>query len=666
MSALVRHAPAYTVLVAALVLATQDGGFAASAWYLAALALLGVAAVALLVAPPRREAFDRSFVAALTAFTVFTAWSYASIAWADDAASAWDGANRTLLYLLAFALVGLRMWSERAARAALALVGGGLAALAIGVLAWSVLGDAPSLFLEGRLAEPTGYANATAALWLVGLFPLLHLATVRDLADPLRGLALGGAALLLQCAVLSQSRGAALALAVTVVVHLALAARRWPALGTLVVTGGLAAVTWGTLTEVRASRAAGDIAPTLADARLAIGLAVLAAVAVGWLAAAVGRRAWHGAGASPGLRRAGDLALAAGALAAIVGGVAALALSGGWVDDRWRDFKETGYEEVEAGETRFTGSLGSGRYDYWRVALDEFADRPVTGIGADNFLIPYLQDRKTSEAPRYPHSIVFRTLTQLGVVGALALGAFLAFAAAGAWRARRRSRLDPGLPGAALAGAGVWLVHGSVDWLFEVPALSLVAMALLALAMRTGAPSPAPSRPVLDASSEGPPRAAVALAGLVMLAAAISLALPGAAARVTRSAVAVQAADPAEAVRRLGRAADLNPLSTEPLLVQAVLARRIGARRAARRALQTAIEREPRGWFAWFNLGVLEGAERRRAPALAALAEAERLNPRLALVGRVRAVVLRGEALNPDAVERALYAPLADKLRPTE
>ena len=46
-----------------------------------------------------------------------------------------------------------------------------------------------TLFLEGRLAEPLGYANATANLWLIAFWPALHLAIARDVAWPLRGLA---------------------------------------------------------------------------------------------------------------------------------------------------------------------------------------------------------------------------------------------------------------------------------------------------------------------------------------------------------------------------------------------------------------------------------------------------------------------------------------------
>ena len=56
---------------------------------------------------------------AVLALFAYAAWSYLSIGWADQKGDAWDGANRTLLYALAFALFAL--WRPRG-RAAVALL----------------------------------------------------------------------------------------------------------------------------------------------------------------------------------------------------------------------------------------------------------------------------------------------------------------------------------------------------------------------------------------------------------------------------------------------------------------------------------------------------------------------------------------------------------------
>ena len=37
-------------------------------------------------------------------------------------------------------------------------------------------------------------------------------------------------------------------------------------------------------------------------------------------------------------------------------------------------------------------SAGGNRYDYWRVALDQFREWPLTGVGAGNFDRTYFLD----------------------------------------------------------------------------------------------------------------------------------------------------------------------------------------------------------------------------------------------------------------------------------
>ena len=53
-----------------------------------------------------------------------------------------------------------------------------------------------------------------------------------------------------------------------------------------------------------------------------------------------------------------------------------------WAGDEWRAFKHSPSHETAA--THF-GSLGSNRYDFWRVALNEFEHHPLAGIGDRGF-----------------------------------------------------------------------------------------------------------------------------------------------------------------------------------------------------------------------------------------------------------------------------------------
>src|SRR4030088_329052 len=56
---------------------------------------------------------------ALGCLAAYTAFSFLSIVWAGVPGDAWEGANRTLLYLLVFALFAC--WRQRGASAALLL-----------------------------------------------------------------------------------------------------------------------------------------------------------------------------------------------------------------------------------------------------------------------------------------------------------------------------------------------------------------------------------------------------------------------------------------------------------------------------------------------------------------------------------------------------------------
>ena len=74
-------------------------------------------------------------------------------------------------------------------------------------------------------------------------------------------------------------------------------------------------------------------------------------------------------------------------------------------------------------------------------------------------------------------------LSQLGVVGT---ALFAAFIAAAVWLAlSRRRRLDAisgGAIGAAIMVFAYWVLYGSQDWFWEIPALAGPALGLLGLA----------------------------------------------------------------------------------------------------------------------------------------------------------------------------------------
>ena len=675
--------PGVVVLTSGLFLGTLEGGFAPRIWYPAALFMVALLVLVLVLAPPERSERSPVFTAALAAYGAFCLWSFLSILWADVPGDAWDGANRTLLYGLVLAIIGLRPWSRRAGIAALAIVGFGGAAIAGGLLLLSTGMDDPSgLFVEGRLADPSGYSNATADFWLIAFWPALHLSASRLLPWPARGLALASASLLLQIALLSQSRGAAAGFVVTAIVYLALVPRRWPAVLALASVVLLALLGLDPLLDVRESASAAELASTLEEARTTILTGTLVALLAGMGAALLGRQLPQSVLDRRWVVRAGNAALAALALAGVVVTLSVIGSPGAWLDARWEDFKTHGYESVEAEENRFGGSLGSNRYDFYRVALNQFEAHPVRGIGADNFSVPYLQERRSSEAPRYPHSLAFRILAQLGAVGAGLFLLFLGLVLLAVGRALRGATvLERGVIVAALAGFTMWLTHGLADWLWEFPALGIIAFSLLAIAARSGShggdragdraggsPDGAVTEPqelLLLEEDAGPLRRRLVLAALAVLA-AISLALPGIAARFTNAAYDQVRKDPETALARLDRAARLNFLSAEPLVAKGVVSQRLGDRSTAREAFRQAIEPEPKNWFAHFELGLVESADGRRDEAARSFRAAAALNPRQPLIRTVAMRNARGGRIEASAVEAQLYNQLKRKLRATD
>ena len=656
--------PGLLVLVAGVALAVADGGFAAAAWYPTALALLALAAVVLVVGGPRGPRPARLYDAALALFALYVLFGFASILWAGDRGAAWDGANRALLYLVVLFIAGTVAWTERALRLALTVVGGGLAVVAAVVLISLAAGDSPAdSFLEGRLAAPIDYANATAALWLIGFFAAAALAAARGLAWPLRGLALGAATLLAQCALLSQSRGALVGFVVAAIAFVAVSPRRWPALLALAVPVGLTALGFDTLTDVRAATTTPALEAALDDALVTVARSVVVAVVLGAAAALAGPRLPE-AVRDRRAARAGNLAIAALGAAAVVAVLVAVGSPGPWLDDRWQDFKTSYYSDVEAGENRFGGSLGSGRYDFWRVALNEFRENPIAGIGQDNFAVPYLQHRRTPEAPRYPHSLAFRQLSQGGLVGTALFLAWLVLMLVCCVRAARRSGATTrALAAGAFCSWLAWFTHGQADWLWEFPALGTLALALLAMAARAGDEVGEVGEP---GPALRPARSTVLAAGAVGLVAAGSLAAPGIAARYTSAAYADYTSAPQRTLARLDRAADFNPLSAEAPLAHGLIARRLGRPQEARAALAEAVERHPDGWFGHFELALLDAQEGDPGAALASAERALELNPRQPLLAELRSRLRAGERVDAAELERQLYGQLERRLRPTQ
>ncbi len=210
---MLRDAPATVPALGALVLfvfwAANQAGYPVTHWAPGGVILLALLAITLWSVPLRLAQVPVAIRVALACLALYTALSFLSILWAAVPGSAWEGANRTLLYLLVFALFAL--WPARAESAAL-LLGAWVLAM-IGLAAFVLLhvnghGSLAWFADEGRLSYPAGYENASAATWVMALWPALLLAREPRLPWALRGLLAGGVVVLADLALLSQSRGA--------------------------------------------------------------------------------------------------------------------------------------------------------------------------------------------------------------------------------------------------------------------------------------------------------------------------------------------------------------------------------------------------------------------------------------------------------------------------
>ena len=101
-------APVVAVLALLILWAAHDGGYDEGTWYWGALILLALAAMVTggLFGTLRR--LGTATKVALGAFSLYVAWSYASIAWASYRGDALTGSNKALLYLLSSRCVPCR------------------------------------------------------------------------------------------------------------------------------------------------------------------------------------------------------------------------------------------------------------------------------------------------------------------------------------------------------------------------------------------------------------------------------------------------------------------------------------------------------------------------------------------------------------------------------
>jgi hypothetical protein len=571
---------------------SSDGAFAVREW-----APLAIFALLALAFAPHRRLGGASLALVIVAWA-YAVWSGLSVLWADSPGSALEGAGRNLGYA---ALVSLPLLTLRDRRWPARLGGGvtiGLGVITAATLV-AALGDTGT-FLAGRLNDPVGYRNGTAALFALAFWPLLCAAARRDAQPLLRAAALGAATAALGLAFLTQSRGVLIGFACGGVVAVALGPdrlrRAWL---TLLAVAGIAAASGALLAPYHAFIATTTTSPPAVHHALTALLELSAgACAVGLALALVDGGLRVSARATKVLRRAAAWALAALTVTALVAGLAVAGNPVTLLRDKAREF--TQLDAAAPGETRL-GSTGGQRYDLWRVAWNEFRARPLTGVGEGSYAAGYYRERRTNRNLSTPHSLIAGALAETGLVGLLALLAIpfaggvalvRAWPAAGAPARRTASALA--------AAAAVLFGQATVDWLWLLPGLTGLGLVCLGLAVAAVAlPEPGAAQPAPRRLWQLPAVALPVVASLLVGA----LYFSDLEVREARAARGVSAAT------QLGRARDarrLDPVALPPRYLEAGALESLGRRNAARNVLFGALHLEPTSFVTMALLGDLE------------------------------------------------------------
>jgi hypothetical protein len=557
----------------------------------------------------------RSAIIGLAALVGLSLWTAVSASWSPVQALARDEALLVLFYAVALSvpLVTLRSKGERLAAAAIIVAAS--ATLAVAISLRLVLADDPSeLYWIGRLATPVRYPGALAAIFLVSFWPAAALAARRSLPLAPRALAFAGAVALLAGWLMTQSRAAAVSLAVSAILVFAVTPARLRLLVPVLLAAALVLPSYDALTEPFGERESADFADAIRDAGTwALGVSV-AGLVVGLAYAVVDRSVLIPA---PLARASGVFALAVAALAATIGiatFVVAVDEPGGYLQDRWEEFKRQ--PDRETGSSHFA-TLGSNRYDFWRVALDEFRAHPIAGAGARAFGSFYLRDGRTEETPQRGHSLELDLLSETGVVGVgLLAAALLPYA----WILFRRARSDL-LATGVLGGAAYWFAHASVDWTWTFAVAGIPFFLLLGVGAAGGESSAPRERRIAMP-------AALPIGLALAVAAVLAFAPPWVSARYTARALEQSSAAATDELRSARR---LDPLSIDPFLAEAELA---SSPQEAIPPLEEAVEREPRSLGPRYLLGLAYLDAGRRVEARRELREALRLAPQSDAVRR--------------------------------
>lgn len=547
-----------------------SGGYFPGSWGVGA-ALLAAVALAGVHRGRRISRLERAYLLAIAAVVTLTA---ISLSWTESVTLTMLELERTLVY--AALVVTAVILAGRSVELVWALVGATTAVVSWAITEHLLLDREVDQFQGALLTGSLDYANALAAIGAIGSIA----AASCSVSGRRSWLWASAAQVLLAAVALSGSRGGAVAWAVGAVVAVLLARARLQ-LSLLLAYLSLTSAGIGLAArETGVTRADVSTSDVVREARLLFLLICVLAVAAA-IAAWLIRR----------LPETQDRRVLAG-LAAVIISIAVLL---------------AGLAQPSLGDRRA----------YWGVAVEAFSHRPLLGHGPGTYERLWLERRPALREVRDAHSLYLETFAEQGIVGGLLILSVMMLPLVTAARSPR------GVVTSAAAGAyATFAVHTGIDWDWELPAVTCAGLVagVACLKLARGDPrTPLSLRTRLGL---------VAMLALVILGSLYALAGNW---RVATAREHLEKGRPASALQSSSKAAELQPWSSEPVIVEAQSRLMLGDRRGARDQLVRAIARDPTNWLAWWLLSVSSESPDERSLATA---RAARLNPLWTLTTR--------------------------------
>lgn len=621
-------APALLILGLGL----SDGGFGLEARHIAGIGSWLV--VILVLVSGRAGQILRLKPIALSAglLAALAALSLVSSLWSGSVERSFTEANRILVYLGFFLATLLLTQTDKlrqrfaeglvAAVTILVLLGLGGRLLPEVITVTGASAEGP------RIRFPLGYWNANAAMAGIAIALLLW---ARRGAEwkPARWAATAALPACLIALYFCYSRGGVLAGAVAVAALLALSRHRLGHLLTLVlaIIASLPA-----LMAVQSRRALADttFGPEVASQGAEVALILVGSTAAlllllkGLNVVLKRRPSW----ARPLVDASRHPRVLAGiGTVACLAGLIAIATFG---SSAWNEFSNPDLQFPERPESHFGELSGAGRHDFWRVAVDEFTEHPLTGTGAGTYAFSWRADRSIDLIVQDAHSLYLEAFSELGILGGLlmlALIATLLGQAFAAWSSSRNRNRE--LAAVLTASMLAFALAAAYDWFWELPALGAIFFIAAGVLVSARCSRPLADQPDPSPKSDGV-RYGFALSGIALGWVAIALMVGPLimSFELNRSRDAAAEGRLADATEYALTARSSQPWAASPYIQLGGLAMLTNSYADALEYYHLAADREPDNWQIWLMLaGVArEAGEDSRADRY--LERASELNPR--------------------------------------